>query len=68
MSVTELDSLREKLKNLRILHRQLDQQIIDLHPIPAINSLELIRMKKRKLVLKETIVRLESKLIPDLNA
>lgn len=68
MSVTELDSLREKLKELRIQHRQLDQQIVDMHPHPAINSLELIRMKKRKLVLKETIVRLESKLIPDLNA
>lgn len=68
MSVTELSSLREKLKDLRIQHRQLDQEIIDLHPNPAFDSLELRRMKKHKLLLKETIVKLESKLIPDLNA
>lgn len=68
MSVTELDGLRERLKELRIQHRQLDQQIIDLHPNSAFDSLELRRMKKHKLILKETIVKLQSKLIPDLNA
>jgi len=68
MSVTQLDYLLEKLKDLRIQHRNLDQEIEQLQRLPALDSLELRRMKKRKLLLKETIVKLESQLIPDLNA
>ena len=68
MNVTELDSLRENLKDLRVEHRELDQEIIDLYENPSLDSLELRRMKKRKLLLKEFIVKLESELIPDLNA
>ncbi len=68
MSVTQLDIEREKLKELRILHRELDEEIMQLSLIPSMDALELRRMKKRKLLLKETIVRLESRLIPDLNA
>lgn len=68
MSVTQLDYLREQLKELRCQHRDLDQQIIDLETMAYVDSLELRRMKKRKLQLKEAIVRLESQLIPDLNA
>jgi hypothetical protein len=55
----------EKLRQLRIEHRDLDEVIsrlsLDLH----INEL---RLKKRKLMLKDQIARLESQLIPDLNA
>lgn len=68
MNVTELDSQRERLKDLRIQHRELDQQISELQAAPLIDSIELQRMKKRKLLFKEMIVRLESQLIPDLNA
>ncbi len=68
MSVTELDSLREELKNLRCQHRDLDRDISRLEAQIYADSLELKRMKKRKLLLKEAIVRLESALIPDLNA
>lgn len=68
MAVTQLDFLREKLKDLRIQHRELDQEIAKLTHNTIIDSLELRRMKKRKLILKETIVKLESQLIPDLNA
>ena len=55
-------------KQLRIEHRDLDEVIsrlsLDLH----INELQLKRLKKRKLMLKDQIARLESQLIPDLNA
>jgi hypothetical protein len=68
MSITQLDFQREKLKDLRVQHRDLDQEIGVLSRTPAFDSLELRRMKKRKLMLKETIVKLESQLIPDLNA
>ena len=58
----------EKLRQLRIEHRDLDEVIgrlsLDLH----IDELQLKRLKKRKLMLKDQITRLESQLIPDLNA
>jgi hypothetical protein len=58
----------EKLRQLRIEHRDLDQVIerltMDLHN----DELQLKRLKKRKLMLKDQITRLESQLIPDLNA
>lgn len=67
MTVTHLDDLREKLKELRIEHRKLDSEIIDMQENYA-DTLEIRRIKKHKLAIKETITRLESKLIPDLNA
>ena len=58
----------ERLRQLRIEHRDLDEIItrlaLDLH----VDELQLKRLKKRKLVLKDQITRLESELIPDLNA
>lgn len=58
----------EKLRQLRIEHRDLDEVIgrlsLDMH----IDELQLKRLKKRKLALKDQITRLESELIPDLNA
>ena len=68
MQITQLNELRERLKALRIEHRQLDQQINELADKKSANSLNLQRLKKRKLALKDTIVKLESQLIPDLNA
>lgn len=68
MKITELEELRTKLKELRIEHRQLDTEIRQLSEHAGIDHLQLRRMKKRKLLLKDIIVRLESKLIPDLNA
>ena len=67
MSVTELDQLRNELKELRIEHRQLDIDIHELQRGPH-DQFDLRRLKKRKLFLKDMIVRLESQLIPDLNA
>ncbi len=58
----------EKLRQLRIEHRDLDDVIARLSKDPLIDELELKRLKKRKLMLKDMIAHLESKLIPDLNA
>ena len=64
----ELFRNMEKLRQLRIEHRDLDEVIsrlsLDLH----VDQLQLKRLKKRKLLLKDQIARLESQLIPDLNA
>jgi hypothetical protein len=58
----------EKLRALRIEHRDLDEVIarltLDIHS----DQLQLKRLKKRKLMLKDQITRMESELIPDLNA
>ena len=58
----------EKLRQLRIEHRDLDEVIARLSMDIHINELQLKRLKKRKLALKDQITRLESQAIPDLNA
>jgi hypothetical protein len=58
----------EKLRALRIEHRDLDEVIERLTMDIHINELQLKRLKKRKLMLKDQITRMESQLIPDLNA
>lgn len=64
----ELFRNMEKLRALRIEHRDLDEVISRLSMDIHIDELQLRRLKKRKLVLKDQILRLESQLIPDLNA
>lgn len=58
----------ERLKELRITHRDLDDLIDRLSHDPLVDQLRLRRLKKRKLQLKDMIAKLESELIPDLNA
>jgi hypothetical protein len=57
-----------RLKELRVAHRDLDDVIMRLVEDPLVDQLQLKRLKKRKLMLKDQIARLESELIPDLNA
>ncbi|HRX89593.1 MAG TPA: YdcH family protein [Steroidobacteraceae bacterium] len=75
MSETEEDNVDrelfrnvQRLRDLRIEHRDLDEVIqrlsLDIH----VDQLQLKRLKKRKLGLKDQILRLESELIPNLNA
>ena len=58
----------ERLRELRISHRDLDDLIDRLAEDPLVDQLRLRRLKKRKLQLKDMITHLESELIPDLNA
>ena len=58
----------ERLRELRIEHRELDDVINRLQLDLYVNEVQLRRLKKRKLMLKDQIARLESELIPDLNA
>jgi hypothetical protein len=58
----------ERLRDLRIAHRDLDDVIHRLQLDLYVNEVQLRRLKKRKLQLKDQITRLESELIPDLNA
>lgn len=57
-----------QLRELRIEHRDLDDVIHRLQMDLYVNEVQLRRLKKRKLMLKDQITRMESELIPDLNA
>jgi len=57
-----------RLGILRAEHRELDILIARRVDDPGDDELELKRLKKRKLLLKDTIALLESQLIPDLDA
>ena len=63
--LTDRDSLLRRLHELRSEHRDLDTVIARLAEQSAIDQLQLQRLKKRKLMLKDEISWLESRLIPD---
>ena len=65
---TELFERIQRLRELRIEHRDLDDVIDRLTMDLYVDELQLRRLKKRKLQLKDQIARLESELIPDMNA
>ena len=58
----------ERLRELRVSHRDLDYLIDRLQEDPMVDQLRIRRLKKRKLLLKDMIATLESELIPDLDA
>jgi len=58
----------ERLRELRVEHRDLDRVISELADDPKVDQIMLKRLKKRKLMLKDMIMQLESDRIPDLNA
>jgi hypothetical protein len=61
-------ALVERLESLRIEHRDLDDAIVRMEQGPYVDQLQLRRLKKRKLQLKDFIALIESRLIPDLDA
>ncbi|SEI65058.1 YdcH family protein [Frateuria terrea] len=68
MQVQDPIQIARRLTELRQEHRDLDAAISHMATHPARDELQLTRLKKRKLLLKDAIARLESKLIPDLDA
>lgn len=64
----ETEALRIRLTELRLEHRDLDDVIARLIHSRDVDQLQLVRLKKRKLLVKDTIAKIESRLIPDLNA
>ena len=59
---------QEQLDLLRAEHRQLDEKIIALAAQPQSDQLEIARLKKRKLLLKDQIQLLVDRSIPDIIA
>ena len=69
MKVMNQDELLiAELVELRRQHRALDDEIFALSESPLADQLQLKRLKKRKLHLKDEIARVEDKLYPDIIA
>ncbi len=66
--LTDKDNLLRRLHALRSEHRDLDTVIARLTEHGPVDQLQIQRLKKRKLGLKDEIARLESRLIPDRTA
>ncbi len=68
MDKNDTKTLTLKLMELKVEHRDLDEVIDRYVESGQVNDLLIKRLKKRKLQLKDYIARIESRLIPDLNA
>jgi hypothetical protein len=66
--MTELAELEAELARLKQEHRDLDMAIDALESIVAGDQLQIQRLKKRKLALKDRITFLEDQLTPDIIA
>jgi hypothetical protein len=67
-SEEEKAQIRQRLQALEVEHHDLDDVIGRLVVDPAQDQLQLRRLKKRKLLLKDQIQRLRARLIPDIIA
>jgi hypothetical protein len=64
----DIEAIRRRIEELRVEHRDLDEIIDRLSLDPAQDQLQLQRLKKRKLYLKDLIFYYERLLIPDIPA
>ncbi len=64
----EDDSIRRRIVELQVEHRDLDVVIGALAAIPVHDELQLRRLKKKKLQLKDQILQLQYRLVPDIPA
>lgn len=68
METGDIPSLSSQLLALQTQHRALDVEISRLQEFPYKDQLELQRLKRQKLRLKQNIERIRALLIPDLDA
>jgi hypothetical protein len=68
MTDEEERELRAQLARLRQEHRDLDAAIEALHNVPGSDKLQVQRLKKRKLQLRDRITFIEDQLTPDIIA
>ena len=66
--MTDRGTLEARLIELKTAHRDLDDVITRLGKQVPFNQLQMQRLKKRKLQLKDAISSLETKLVPDIIA
>ena len=68
MEEREIDLIRERLSQLKSEHRDLDDVIARISEEAPFDQIQVKRLKKRKLLLKDQILQLESRLLPDIIA
>lgn len=64
----DIEAIRTRIAELQTEHRDLDDAIAALNEGGSGNHLQVQRMKKRKLMLRDQISRLESLILPDIIA
>lgn len=68
MMIADVEVLKQRINQLHVEHRDLDDVISRLSISPAQDQIQLQRLKKRKLYLKDQIAMLERQLTPDIPA
>ncbi|HEY7761270.1 MAG TPA: DUF465 domain-containing protein [Burkholderiales bacterium] len=68
LTEAEVQSIKERISQLRIEHRDLDDVITRLMTDPSHDELQMRRLKRRKLLLKDQIALLERQINPDIPA
>ena len=68
MSEDQGSNVSERIHDLKGEHRALDQELRAIANDPLVDDLQIQRLKKRKLFLKDSIAHLESSLLPDITA
>lgn len=64
----DLDEMKRRLEEMKVEHRDLDDVIDRLAEQAPFDQLQIQRLKKRKLMLKDHMLRLESEMLPDIIA
>jgi hypothetical protein len=67
-TMSEQDNLMERVEALKSEHRDLDDAILALSQRGVPDMVQIQRLKKRKLFLKDEILKIESQLLPDIIA
>lgn len=62
------EAIKRRIADLVLEHRRLDLMIQSVTEERSVDELELRRLKKRKLQLKDAIVVLQMQLVPDIKA
>ena len=68
MKTQDERELRESLALMRARHRELDLEIVAQEESPRCDQLLITRLKKKKLKIKDEIIALEDRLLPDIIA
>jgi len=68
LAAEEEEAIRREIAELRQEHRDLDAAVAFMIESGGVDVIRVQRMKKRKLVLKDRITRLEDRLLPDIIA
>ena len=68
MDNDEIEEIKLRISELQVEHRDLDAVIAGLSEDSYPDQLQMRRLKKRKLQLKDMITKLEEQLVPDISA